>query len=180
MTFVAWGEVDKKAVQELVIGTIIGSVIGVYLLQAANPILLKKIFGALILLYIGYTRIKKTKIPFFRQLGLLFGVIGGIMSSLFMSGGPIFITYLDNKSDNVKTIRASLFGILLISNTLAIILFYNSHILTPEIISQALPILPFFLLALYLGQKSYNRLDKDILAKMVLLFFFISGVALII
>lgn len=180
MMFVARKNIDTKAVKALVIGAIIGSVIGLYLLQTANPVLLKKAFGILILLYIGYTRIKKTKIPLFRQLGVVFGILGGIMSSLFMSGGPIFVTYLDNKSDHAKTVRASLFAILTITNTLAIILFYNSHILTPKIISMSLPILPFFFLTLYFGQRTYKNLHEDLLARLILLFFFISGISLII
>ncbi|MBU0529780.1 sulfite exporter TauE/SafE family protein [bacterium] len=175
-----WKDMDKKTIIELGLGMLIGSIIGTYILKFGNPITLRKGLGILILLYVIYTYAKKSKIKCFRKLGILFGLLGGFFSILFAAAGPFFAVYINNKVDKSRIIRATLIGILGINSLVRVLLLITSGILTVNIFISSLYILPFFLLALYFGHKTYNKINENMFKNVLLILLIISGISLII
>lgn len=154
-----WKHIDKKVVLGIAITNIIGFLIGSYILIKAGSGILSKALGVFILFYVGYSFIKNKKIESFKKLGPVFGFFGGIFSALFASGGPLIATYVNNKLNHKDAIRATIIGIFAISNVLRIPIFAYNGLFTQQIILNAIYALPFFFLALYLGQKLYNKLN---------------------
>ncbi len=171
---------DKKVIAQMLIGIIGGLLIGIYLLKYGNPLLLKKLLGVFVLLYVGYSSIKQTQIKIFKKLGILFGFIGGIFSGMFATGGPLYVTYLHNKLKNVEVFRATVIGTMGISNFIRIILLTYNGLLPKEILINSIYILPFFFIAIYLGQKAYNRTNEKTFKKLILIILVILGIKLII
>ena len=56
-----WQSIEKKTVLELSIGIIIGLSAGVTILKTGSPVILKKLLGIFILLFIAYNYLKKKK-----------------------------------------------------------------------------------------------------------------------
>ncbi|MBU0576942.1 sulfite exporter TauE/SafE family protein [Patescibacteria group bacterium] len=175
-----WKDIDKKIITELGIGMILGSIAGVFILKFGNPIILKKGLGIFILFYVAYTYAKKNKIKCFHKLGVLFGLVGGFFSMLFAAAGPFFAVYINNKSDRSRIIRATLIGVLGINSFVRVLLLVVSDILTVNIVIKSLYILPFFLLSLYLGHKTYHKINEATFKNVLLILLIISGVYLIV
>lgn len=175
-----WKHMNKKVIIELVIGMIIGSLVGVWVLKVGNPIILKKILGLFILAYVGYSYLKKSNIKCFQKLGPLFGFIGGFFSILFSTAGPPFAVHIYNKLDKARLVRATLIGILGINSFVRVPLLIISGILTYDIFIKSLFILPFFLIALYLGNKTHNKINEKVFKNVLMILLVLSALSLII
>ena len=167
--------IDKKIVSKLTIGALLGTIFGVYILQYGNPIFLKKCLGIFILFYVGYSFFTKKKIKILKKLGFVLGFLGGFFSGVFSAGGPFLVTYIYNKIDNPKKIRATIIGILGVMNFFRFFVFLQKNILTTEIINKFFVGLPFFLLALFLGQKIHDKINIKLFNKFLLFLLFLSG-----
>jgi uncharacterized protein len=175
-----WNLINKKTIIKMLIGIIIGLLLGIWLLKFGNPVILKKILGAFILIFIGYSYLKKKRIKLFKKLGFLFGFIGGLFSGLFSTGGSPFIAYIYNELKDPDIIRATIIGTLGITNFLRVPILIYSGILTYNIFITALYIIPFFLLALFLGNKTYEKISKTTFKHVLMIFLALSAVSLII
>lgn len=175
-----WHHIDKKIILEMLPGIILGLVLGVYVLKFGNPIILKKLLGIFIILYVIYTRIKKIEIKLFKKLGLLFGLLGGFASGVFSSGGQFLIVYIHNKLDNSRLVRATVIGSLAVGNFLRVPLLIANNVLTLDIFVKSLYVLPFFALTLFLSHKLYKKISENTLKNVIIVFLLFSGIFLII
>lgn len=174
-----WSRVDRSIFRELAPGTIIGLVLGVFILQKGEQQILERGLGIFTLSYVAYSYARQRQVQIFLRLGFLFGLVGGVFSGLFSSGGPLFVSYITNRYKDPDTIRATTIGFLAIPNFLRLILLGGTGLLTPEILEKCLLVSPAFLLAIYLGRHFESRLDKKILKHLVMIFLAISGAELL-
>lgn len=174
-----WKDIDKKVVGKITIGVILGLLLGIYFLKYGNPVILKKLLGVFVILYVGYSFIQKKKIKLFKKMGIPFGFLGGIFSGLFATGGPLYVAFLHNKIERAKVLRATIIGTLGITNFLRLpILMYNGMV-TTELLIYSLYVLPFFLLAIYLGQKTFHKINEKTFKNILLVVLVLVGISLI-
>ena len=179
--FTNWKFMDKKILLELSAGILAGTAFGVYLLRYGNPVILKKVLGIFIILYVIYfyaVKGKEIKIP--QYVGILFGFIGGIFSGMFSSGSPLFMTYTSNALKQKEIVRATIIGALSVSHIFRIPFLAYSNILTGDILIKSLYVLPFFILSVLIGQKLFKRLKGETYINLVMIFLFLSGIGLIV
>jgi uncharacterized membrane protein YfcA len=100
-----WKDVNKKILLDLIKSSIIGLIIGVYLLKYSDPFVLKKILGVLIILYVAYYLLVKKELKLFKGAEWLFGFFGGIVTGLYTASGQIFIIYLFDKLKTPKLLE---------------------------------------------------------------------------
>ena len=174
-----WKLIDRKIFWELIAWTIIGTVIGVYSLKYGNQVLMKRILGVFVLCYASYSLLKRRRITVLKRYGSIFGFSGGFFSGAYASGGSIYAVYINNKLKKADNIRATLIGILAINNFLRAPLLAYNNILTWSLLLKSLYLLPFFLLALYLGHKAYDRMNDKLFRNAVLILLLFSGLSLI-
>jgi uncharacterized membrane protein YfcA len=124
-----------------------------------------------------YAKEKVFKKP---KLEFLIGLAGGFFSGLFSTGGPLYVIVVKNSSTTMKTFRATMFGVLGLITAIRIPTLYTAGILNMEQVYYSLFIMPFFILAIYLGKKAYAKLNEVVLKNGVLALLFLSGVMLII
>jgi len=175
-----WKLIDKKMILEMSIGIIAGLLLGIYILKFGSPIILKKALGIFIILFVGYSFIKKRKIESIKKLGPLFGFIGGIFSGLFSTGGPPIVFYIYNKLDKSNIVRATIIGTLGLTDFLRFPFLIFSGILTDDIFLISSYVLPFFLLSLYLGYKTHSRINENIFKNVLMIFLLLSGISLLV
>ncbi len=174
-----WPAMDKRALLELGIGTTAGMVIGVYLLKVADPEILQRVLGGLILTYVLYRLTQRSSIALFERLGLLFGLVGGIVTGLYSAGGTFYVIYLHNKFEKGSVIRATVMGVLGLANIVRIPLLLQTEILTLESLRRSLLVLPALLLGLYAGEKLYARLNNTLFKRVLLALLTTAGVSLL-
>ncbi len=171
-------DIDLKIVKTLVPGATIGLLFGIFILKTVNPYFLEKGLGIFIILYVLNEFFSKKRFRVPESLGWLFGLFGGLISGIVSSGGQVFVLYIDSRASSASVVRATVIAVLTIGNILRLPLMVYTHLLTKQIFYYQLLILPIFLLALFLGQKMYQKLNEKILR--FLLFSFLTVSALII
>jgi len=174
-----WVNIDKKLIVKIAITSTIGIAVGIWVLNFGKPLLLKKILGVFLIIYVIYSfyDVKKFKSSSF--LEFVFGFLGGFFSGVFSTGGPLFVIIVKNATLDMKTFRATMFGVLGIVSVIRIPLISVGGILNWNHLYYALFIFPFFFLALFLGKKMYSKIDELLLKKSVLAVLFFSGVVLL-
>lgn len=176
-----WKNIDKPVLLKLTVATVIGVTFGIWILQYGKPLVLKKILGVFILLYVIYTMFfvkatneKKTRFNF------IFGLAGGFFSGLFSTGGPLYVMVVKNTVVDMRTFRATMIGVLGLITIARVPILYAQNILTQNHFYNSLYIIPSFLLATVLGKSLYSKLNEDVLKNIVLSLLFVSGLVLLV
>ena len=175
-----WNNIDKKTVQELGVGIIVGLAAGVGILKMGSPLILKRLLGVFILLFVAYHFLKKKKLNLPGRWGILFGLAGGVFSGMFSAGGPTYVMYVYNRIDGAAVFRATLIGILSITNILRLPMLVVSDILTTDILLTSLYIAPAFALALFLGNRLYKKINEHAFKNILMILLVVSGISLLI
>ena len=175
-----WKKIEQKTVLELSIGVIIGLSVGILILKTGNPIFLKRLLGAFTILFVIYNFISRNKLKIPGKLGVLFGIAGGIFSGMFSAGGPPYVMYIYNRIDSASIFRATIIGILAVTNTLRVPMLVVSDILTFDTLLIALYMLPVFIIALLLGNKTYHKVNEGKFKLILMILLGISGISLLI
>lgn len=175
-----WEKIEQKTVLELSIGVIIGLAIGILILKTGNPVFLKRLLGIFTILFVLYHFLSHKKINIPGNLGVLFGLAGGFFSGMFSAGGPTYVMYIYNRIDSASIFRATIIGILAVTNTLRIPMLVVSDILTTNTLLTALYMLPVFVIALLLGNRTYHKINEGKFKTILMILLGISGISLLI
>lgn len=180
----AWKE--RKSIKwsvclPLAVLVLLGSIPGIWFLKNAGTGVIKVIFGFAIAL-IGVEMLlrerkqKKTKES--KIILSVIGILSGILCGLY-GVGALLGAYIGRVTDDTKAFKANICVVFLIENTFRIILYAVFGIISLDILQQALLLVPFMLLGLFLGMQSSKVLNEKLVKKLVIVMLIVSGVALI-
>ena len=175
-----WKYIDKQLLIKLAPSSFFGLIIGIIVLVYAQPIFLKKALGLFIILYALNSLKEKKEIHLISKMKYFFGFLGGFFSGLFSTGGPLYLIIIKSETSNVKTLRATMFGVLGLITLMRIPILAFEGILSLSQFYNAIFVLPFFIVALLLGNKVYLKLNEFILKRIMLGLLFLSGIMLLI
>lgn len=175
-----WANIDKTLLKRLAITSFFGILAGIIVLLYAKPLFLKKALGVFVILFVlNSLRSKKTSTNLGKMKGV-FGFLGGFFSGLFSTGGPLYVMVIQSETTNVRTFRATMFGALGLVTFMRIPVLAATGLMTMNQVYTAIYVIPFFILALFLGKKVYLKLDEVLLKKIILALLFVSGIVLVI
>lgn len=177
--FKEWENIDMQLLKKLAISSLIGVVAGIILLIYAKPILLKKALGVFIILFVLNSLRPKKERQIGTKMKYTFGFLGGFFSGVFSTGGPLYVMVVKNATPDVRTFRATMFGVLGLVTFVRLPALALGGILTLAQFYNSLIVLPFFILAIFLGKKVYLKLNEVLLKKIILGLLCISGILLI-
>lgn len=175
-----WPDVDKKLLKDLAISSLFGIIVGIIVLKYGKPLILKKGLGIFIVLFVINSLRGKSNLSQKSKLKSLFGFLGGFFSGVFSTGGPLYVMIVQKETTNLKTFRATMFGTLGLVTVMRIPVLVIGGVMTMKEIYNSIYVLPFFILALYLGKKVYLKLDEVLIKKIILALLFVSGITLLI
>ena len=171
--------IDKQLLMRLAISSLIGVVAGIILLVYTKPLILKKALGVFIILFVLNSLRPKGDLQLGTKMKYLFGFLGGFFSGVFSTGGPLYVMIVKNATPDVRTFRATMFGVLGLVTLIRIPALAIGGILTLEQVYNSLFVIPFFILAIFLGKKVYTKLNENVLKKVILGLLCLSGIMLI-
>ena len=158
-----------------------GSVPGMLLLKSADVRAVKLLFGVVIvavgmemLLRAHGNRPAKESRLALGVIGLLSGVLCGLYGV-----GALLGAYVGRVAKDSSAFRANLCVVFFIENTMRIIFYSASGILTMGMLWQALRLAPWMAAGLYLGVRCRELLDEARAKKLVIVMLIVSGLALI-
>lgn len=160
---------------------LMGMALGIVLLINVNERWLLMVLGSFVLIYALRNLFNKKNPPSIsRCWALPTGVIGGSLTSMFGTGGPLYVMYLAGRISDVSMLRASL-GILIFSTALVRLGlfsasgFYNQPMLLPLAFFMA----PLCFLGYWLGSRIHARLPPKKASQAVWLLLVCGGASLL-
>ena len=109
------------------------------------------------------------------------GVAGGVFSTLFGTGGPIYIIYLAARIEDKSTLRATSAVVVAFSVCIRVALFIGTGLLLDaKLVTMALLFLPVMLLGLWLGNRLHHALSGFGVLRMIAGLLIANGISLIV
>lgn len=166
----------------LIAMVLIGSIPGIFFLKNVDTGAIKILFGVVII-FIGiemlWREYRPRKGKQSKLVLLVIGLVSGILCGLY-GIGALLSSYVSRVTEDTHSFKANMCTVFLAESTFRIVLYTAWGILTPAIAKQALILIPFMLIGLFLGMKSCSFLNEKLVKKIVIVMLIVSGAALII
>ncbi len=163
-------------------GLVIGTIAGTFALSAFSPDLLRLVLALTIIIFlIRSWFLSETVVA--REtnnlIGNISGLAGGLFTGLIGAGGPPIIMYLSGVIKNKTAMRASLIYLFFITNVVRITISIPQSLFTSQVLKIAAIVLPFFLIAIVLGQVVHHRINEDTYRQAVNVLLLVSVILLL-
>lgn len=106
--------------------------------------------------------------------------LAGVVHGIFVSGGPLLISYLTKKIKDKVSFRATISTVWIFLNTLILLDDVRAGFWTTELFIIQLISLPFLLAGMYIGSKLYVRMSQRLFMTITYVLLFISGISLLV
>ncbi|MDH3355745.1 MAG: sulfite exporter TauE/SafE family protein [Chromatiales bacterium] len=161
--------------------TLIGVLSALYIFKTVDGELLKEILGGFILLYAIYSIVGKNPHGrLSRKWSFIGGGFGGLVGTLFGTGGPFYVIYLQLRGLDKTAFRATIATIFMLDGATRIIGYLISGIYTIETIVLVAASLPVMALAMYVGGHIHTNISPESFKRAIGLVLLVSGGALLI
>ena len=156
-------KVDKAEILWLAPLMAIGSGIGIAFLMRASPKLLLFGLGLFVIAYSLYRLFLRLNPRHLSRCWVfLFGLVGGLFSGMFGSGGFIYSIYLSHRSDDKDIIRATMTAMTGLSTATRVIIFAAIGVFADtKLLLLAAFGIPALLLGVYCGHHITLRLSHE-------------------
>ena len=136
-------------------GSIIGLVIGTFILANTDAQSITKFLGIFIISYVIYAiSFKPEKLPIIRRIWAFpLGILAGVIGSLYGGGGPPLVAYLQLRRIEKRSFRATFQVIALLDNILRVFTYIGVGLLNLKLFIISLCLTPFAGIGLRGGNK---------------------------
>jgi uncharacterized membrane protein YfcA len=173
--------VDRSEFLTLVPFMLAGIAIGVtLLLSLPSPWLLVGL-GLFVLGYGLRGALKKDR-PFTRVArgwAVPLGLVGGVMSALFGTGGSFYLIYIAGRVEDKSALRATISTVLGTSNAVRLMVFFAAGLLAPGVLITALVLSPVVFCGLWVGGRLHAKVTRAQILRGVCILLVVSGASLL-
>ncbi|GAB3432308.1 sulfite exporter TauE/SafE family protein [Massilia solisilvae] len=173
--------VDRKELLRLIPFMLAGMAIGVIALVKVQERLLLLLLGAFILAYSAWSLLlKKEPTPLSARWSAPLGMVGGVFTALFGTGGPIYTIYLARRLDDKAVLRATISALIFVTGFSRLVLFSTAGFYKQEsLLWLAAILLPCSLLGLFLGNRLHSKLPAHRVVQVIWAILILGGTSLI-
>jgi uncharacterized membrane protein YfcA len=152
--------IERRDVMRLIPFMLAGMGLGVFALVRAPERVLLLVLGLFILAYAAWSLLlRRAAEPVGARWALPFGVVGGMFTAMFGTGGPFYTIYLTRRQLDKLVLRATISGVIFVSGLARLALFSSAGLYHNRSLLQLAAILfPFAMGGLYLGSHLHSRL----------------------
>lgn len=170
-----WRSVDIKAAWRLILSSLVGIPIGLFLLKTAPEPVIKGGLGVLLIAF-GLLNLINPKLPTFRneKLAYVFGLVAGVLGGAYNTNGPPVVVYGTLRRWSPDSFRSTLQAYFLPTGGTILISHGLAGLWTPDVLRLYVYALPFIMLAIYLGGRvnkviSSGRFNRIIYVSLVVM-----------
>ncbi len=167
---------DRAELWRLVPCLLAGSLIGAALLLRLRADLLPPVLGAFVTAYALWSLLgRRPAAQLAPAAAVPFGLVGGICSAMFGSGGFLYAIYLSSRLDKdaMRVTQSTLIGL---STLTRLVLFLLAGAALPKL---AVALAPAMMLGLWVGRRITLRLSREQFLRVVNVIVLFSGAALV-
>lgn len=167
-----------KIVIPLSLLLLFGAIPGSMVLKYVNDNILKSILG-LVIIFIGvemFIRKNKTtnKTKKNPLVLAIIGIFSGLIAGVF-GIGAFLVAYIQRTTDNHSQFRVNLCFVFLVENVFRFITYYITGIFNSRVFYYSIILYPVVIIGLLIGFKLSDRMEEEIIQRLVILFLIISG-----
>lgn len=177
----SYKDISWKIALSMTIGLIVGTLLGLYMLSIIPPQLLRKILAISIFIFlIKMVFLKGLVFGKDKKWGLITGIIGGWFQGIIGTGGPIFTMYLTVVLQDKISFRATLIYLFFLTSVIRLLFSIPSGLISNNVFNLTVPIIPFFLIAIYIGNHVHKKIDEKYYKYAVELILLFAAISLLI
>jgi len=158
---------------------LIGIGVGLFVLQAIPIAVLSKMLGGFVIVYAISQFLPLPALRRSRLLAALCGFLGGLVGTLFGTGGPFYVIYLNLRALDKSVFRATFATNFLIDGAIRLIAYTALGLFRWETLAYFLAALPIVGAGLYLGGRIHTGFSQRAFVQFISLLLLGSGVALL-
>jgi len=159
---------------------ILGVISGLFIINTINTLILVKALGIFIILFAIYSlaspSLKKNNSFIWPVFA---GYFGGLIGSLFGTGGPFYVFYFQLQKLDKSVFRATCAAVFLVDGLIRAAGFAYSGFYTSSVLLTILYSLPVMVLAMYIGNHLHTNISQRTFQKAIGIFLIGSGIALL-
>jgi len=177
-TFASRKDIDWELVKVAGPFTLLGGLIGTFLLAGMDDYVLRYALGVLIVVYLireYFSDSAKKSLREMKWLGAVGGGLGGILQGAFSLGGPGFIIYLNECNLKGANFRATMLCLFFLCNCVRAVASFGAGLITAEVVSLFLKVGLFVAFAIYLGAKVHVSVPTNWYRRVVYLVLGVSA-----
>lgn len=160
--------------------TAIGVIIALYLLKSVHPILLVHSLGGFILVFAIYNLVQpEIKQHCSRRWASFAGAFGGMIGTLFGTGGPLYVVYFQLRGLSKSAFRSTIATLFLVDGSMRLSGYVLSGLYTRQMVWWIVMALPIMALGLYLGGRIHTNITQRQFQRAIGVLLVISGIALL-
>jgi uncharacterized protein len=158
---------------------IVGIGLGLLMLSAIPPALLARTLGAFVVAFALYHWLPVPSLPGSRGLAAVGGVTGGLVGTLFGTGGPFYVVYLRLRELDKSAFRATFAINFLIDGGIRLAAYAALGLYGRSTLLAVAVAVPLAVLALLAGGRIHTRLSQSAFMRLISVLLLGSGVALL-
>jgi uncharacterized protein len=156
-----WRNVHLRSVGWLVLSTLFGIPLGLWLLKTIPESIVKAILGVFIIGFALYSLAGRKPELHNDRLAPLFGFIAGILGGAYGMNGPPLVVYGVLRRWQPTQFRATLQGYFLVASIVGMAGYALTGLWTRTVSTYFLLSLPLALIAIFLGRAAHRRLSTS-------------------
>lgn len=173
-------DIQWKELLPLIPFSLAGVVVALFFLSKSDALLLTRAMGVFIILFALYTLSGFTpKTGVAKGWGGLAGFSGGMIGTLFGTGGPLYVTYLKARGLEKIVFRTTLAVAFLLDGAGRIVGFASAGFFNREFIAMMALALPVMGIFMYLGGHVHTRITQLQFQRGISILLIVSGSVLV-
>jgi len=175
-----WRQVDFLAAWRLVLSSMIGIPVGLYILKHVPENIVISVMGVILLLY-GLYSLFAVRLPtlYKDRYAFPFGFIGGVIGGAYNTAGPPIVIYGTLRHWPRDSFRMTMQTYFVPTSFFVALGHYLNHMWTGEVVRLYCYSLPVIAVGMMLGAYVSRRIPQDAFSKIVYVFLMIVGVYMI-
>ena len=160
--------------------SLIGIGVGLVVLRGVSTTVLSRALGSFVIVYAVYQLLPLPPMRGSRVAAIAFGLLGGLVGTLFGTGGPFYAIYFNLRGLDKSAFRATFATNFLIDGGVRLVGYTVAGLLGWTTLAAVGVALPFMALGLYAGSRIHLGLSQRAFVRLVSLILVAGGVALLI
>nr|WP_315593880.1 sulfite exporter TauE/SafE family protein [uncultured Cupriavidus sp.] len=177
-----WNSVSRPELLRLLPFMMVGVALGTTVLAKVESRWLLIALGLFVLMMTGRALLKSSARTeeVARGWSVPAGVVGGVFSALFGTGGPVYTMYLSRRLPQMDAFRSTIAAVILFSALVRLAAFAGSGLLQQgDLLRSAAFAMPFSLVGLAIGSRLRRKISADAVRRALLIFLCASGVSVL-
>jgi uncharacterized protein len=158
---------------------IVGVGLGLYVLRAVPATLLARVLGGFVIFYAVYQLLPFPPLRRSRAFAAVCAVLGGLMGTVFGTGGPFYVIYLNLRKLDKTVFRATFASNFLLDGGIRLVAYVVVGLFRAQTLVAVVAALPVVSAALFAGGRMQARFSQRTFVWIVSVLLVGSGLALL-